>query len=159
MNCSLVSPVVKRITFQSLLCIGLSISLGFFGMDRARMDSNLFTSSMEITKPIPRVSIEEMNVLLKNKTAVCIDARSHSDYRKGHIQGAISMPVSNFDESLSKHLEFLSTNQSMVIYCGGEGCDLSEMLARKLMALGIDQVSIFSAGWSAWKKAGLQIEL
>lgn len=159
MNCFLASSAVKRVAFQSLLYLGLSISLGFFGIDRTRIDDNLFTASVETSKPIPRLSIKEVKALLKNKTAMCIDARSDSDYRKGHIQGAISVPVGNFDESLSKHVEFFSINQSIVVYCGGEGCDLSEMLARKLIALGIDRVSIFSEGWSAWEKAGLQTEL
>lgn len=43
---------------------------------------------------VPRISIEELLQKMENGTAILIvDTRSESEYRSGHIKGAVSIPL------------------------------------------------------------------
>lgn len=149
--------IVRRVTGQSVLLVGISIVAGLLTLDRARIPADLAQSSATSQKQVTTVSLEQVRDGIAAGSILCIDARSTSEFEKGHIRGAISMPLSDLDQALSKNLGLFLQTGPVIIYCGGEGCDLSHLLARKLDVLGIN-VSIFPAGWAAWKAYGLPIE-
>lgn len=150
--------IFYRMITQSAGLIGISALLGFATIDRARLPSDFSQAEKESAGPVAAVSLEQVRGLVAEGTAVYIDARSASEFKKGHVRGAVSMPLGDLDQALSRNLELFTQNKPIVIYCGGEECDLSHLLARKLAAIGMDQVSVFTAGWNGWKSAGLPVE-
>lgn len=148
----------RRIIHQGAIMLGLSVLLGFASLKKIHTDIPSPDSGSENRKPLPEVTIQEMQKLLNHGDVFCIDARSGAEYLQGHIQSAISIPADEYDRSLASHLELFASSKMVVVYCDGSGCDLSNLVAKKLMASGMDRVSIFTAGWSAWKNAGLMVE-
>jgi rhodanese-related sulfurtransferase len=80
---------------------------------------------------------------------VVVDSRpKRTQYDKGHIPGAVSLPDSEFD----KHLAALPADKAtpLVFYCGGLKCPLSHKSAEKALALGYTDVKVFADGYPAW---------
>ena len=127
-------------------------------MDRAQLPAETALHLAASETEFPSVSLEQAREGVWGEKILCIDARSPAEFEKGHVRGAISLPLGDFDQALSKNLEVFLQNKPIVIYCGGERCDLSRLLARKLAAIGLDEIAIFSAGWNGWKTAGLPVE-
>ncbi|RPJ84973.1 MAG: rhodanese-like domain-containing protein, partial [Acidobacteria bacterium] len=80
-----------------------------------------------------------------------IDAREPEEYRTGHVKGAISIPATKAPEVIEAALGARSRDEDIVIYCDGEECGASTMLAGKLQRLGFTKVYVFFGGWTAWK--------
>ena len=87
-----------------------------------------------------------------------VDARSSDNYKEGHIQGAISLPVGQFDERIESFLNRYSPNQSIVTYCSGRTCEDSHHLAQFLSDAGFTHVRIFIDGFPGWESEGYPIE-
>ena len=87
-----------------------------------------------------------------------VDARSRSDFLEGHVAGAISLPVSEFDDRIDTFFNQYLPNQAMVIYCSGRFCQDSHHLAQKLMEFGYENISIMIDGFPGWKAKGYPIE-
>jgi len=150
--------IVRRVTSQSALLVGISIVAGLLTLDRARIPAALAQSSTTSQKQVTTVSLEQVRDGIAAGSILCIDARSSSEFKRGHLRGAISLPFADLDHALSQNLQIFIQNKPIIIYCGGDGCDLSPLLARKLSEIGFDQVSVFQAGWNTWKSARLPID-
>jgi len=87
-----------------------------------------------------------------------VDARSNDDYNEGHIKGAISLPVGEFDERVGNLLDDYSPDQSIITYCSGRTCEDSHRLAQMLIDLGYENVSIMIDGFPGWKENGYPVE-
>ena len=87
-----------------------------------------------------------------------VDARSQDDYENGHIPGAVSLPVSQFDERIEFFLKQYPFEQPIVTYCSGRTCEDSHILARFLSEVGYINVRIFIDGFPGWKAEGYPIE-
>lgn len=158
MNTLSKTAILRRVIHQSLILIAISLIAGMLTLERARLPAGIAKTIETREKEIPSASIEQMQEGVAGRQIICIDARSAAEFEKGHIRGAISLPLADFDQSLAKNLALFSQNKPIIIYCGGEGCDLSDLLAQKLTAIGMDQVSVFAAGWTGWKTAGFPSE-
>lgn len=87
-----------------------------------------------------------------------VDARSSESYEDGHIQGAISLPVGEFDDRIESFLNRYPPDQPMVTYCSGRTCEDSHHLAQFLSDAGFTNVRIFIDGFPGWKSEGHPIE-
>ena len=87
-----------------------------------------------------------------------VDARSSDNYDDGHIQGAISLPVGEFDERIESFLNRYSPDQPIVTYCSGRTCEDSHELAQFLTDAGYTNVRIFIDGFPGWESEGHPIE-
>src|SRR5947209_20550704 len=68
-----------------------------------------------------------------NPDLVLIDVRDKEDYQRGHIKGAVSMPI----EEIDKRYRELPTDKEIVTYCYNQYCHLSTLGALKLVEHGI----------------------
>ncbi len=89
---------------------------------------------------------------------VFIDARSADDYSKGHVTGAISLPVGEFDEHINAFLDQYSPQQAMIIYCTGRSCQDSHHVAEMMMDFGYEKVSVMIDGFPGWEAKGYPVE-
>ncbi len=108
-----------------------------------------------VTAPVGLAQVKEM---LDRKEAVIVDARDAGVFRGGHIKGAISLPVGEFDSKLAGFQKEFSADTVLIIYCSGYGCHDSRILGEKLAGRGYRQILIYEGGFPEWKDAGLPIE-
>ncbi len=84
-----------------------------------------------------------------NSDLVLLDMRDREDYQRGHIKGALSMPL----EEIGKRYRDLPRDKEIVTYCYNQYCHLSTLGALKLVEHGIPAKEM-NVGWSEWVKLG-----
>ena len=90
--------------------------------------------------------------------AVFLDARPPELYQEGHIQGALNLPIGEFDQLAEKVFTEFPEDTLFVTYCDGEECILSAELALKLKEIGYENVRVLYNGWSLWKSHQLPLK-
>jgi rhodanese-related sulfurtransferase len=145
-----------RRTFQRALAIvvaGAALGLGANAVSPRRIP--LLTPPPEPPKARDTVALKDAEDLWKNGTGFFFDARSPSDYAAGHIAGAISLPMEEFDDHFPQIAPMLTPDAVIVTYCDGKECELSERLMVRLRELGYHNVRHLVNGWTEWRTAGL----
>jgi len=99
---------------------------------------------------IPKVNADEVGRGLRTG-AIIVDARLHRDYEAGHIEGAISIPVTATDDELRKAVDGIRKTTPIVVYCQSAGCSFGEKVAVALSTEGFSSVFIFKGGWLEWE--------
>jgi 3-mercaptopyruvate sulfurtransferase SseA len=110
---------------------------------------------------VKTITFEEFFALHQADKLLVLDARPSFFHNLGHIPGALSVPRGSSAGSIreldGQFRMALSAGKSIVTYCTGTTCPDARALATQISALG-HPVSIFSAGWHAWKDAELPTE-
>ena len=83
---------------------------------------------------------------------VIVDSRPEAVFQEGHINGAINIPDSQFDQFASLLPE--DKNKLLIFYCGGVTCELSSNSAEKAQKLGYTNIKVYQEGIPEWKKVG-----
>ena len=104
------------------------------------------------------VTLSQALESFKSGGTIFIDCRLKEDYDLGHISGAVNLPWEEFEEYYPPLKSSLSESEEIIVYCDGDECELSLLLARELAESGYENVKVFFGGWVEWKKAGLPIE-
>ncbi len=93
--------------------------------------------------------------LFESEAALFLDARSRSEYARGHVRGALSLPWQGVDGHFMEIADRLPMDKTIITYCDGETCDLSHELALFLREMGFADVRVLVNGWTVWQRAGL----
>ncbi|MCX8160234.1 MAG: rhodanese-like domain-containing protein [Candidatus Saccharicenans sp.] len=104
---------------------------------------------------ITRLEVED---LWHNQLATIVDSRSVSEFKRGHIPGAISVPLEEVRSGNFGLLDRIPPGRPLVIYCEGGDCLTSLNLARLLHERGFRDLRVFAGGWEEWLAAGLPVE-
>jgi rhodanese-related sulfurtransferase len=102
------------------------------------------------------ISREEVKSLIDSGGAVIIEALPEEEFAKGHLPGALSMPVNEIGVLAPKKLK--NMDQQIITYCASAKCPASHRAAETLEKLGYTNVLEYSEGKEDWKKAGLPLE-
>lgn len=102
--------------------------------------------------------IERVKEIYDQGRAVFVDARSEDDYVDGHIKGAETFPLYEFDQLLPGFKNRFPLEKYIITYCSGRTCNDSHILAQKLMEHGFMNISVFIDGFPAWKENGYPVE-
>jgi rhodanese-related sulfurtransferase len=124
---------------------------GFFGTAKTREAAHSIPNSGSMM-----ISLDEAKHLY-DAGALFLDSRHAFDFRLGHIRGALSMPLPEFDAHLGQ-LVSVPKEKSLVAYCDGADCNSSIELAGRLYDTGYTNVKIFFGGWQEWKGQNLPME-
>jgi rhodanese-related sulfurtransferase len=82
-----------------------------------------------------------------------VDTRAAEAYAREHFPGAIHLSHDNWDEGLSGILMEWDPGTSVVVYCDGDGCESSRVMAEQLRTeLGDDAVFWLAGGWPSLKE-------
>jgi len=87
---------------------------------------------------------------------IFLDARRSELFREGHIPGAKSLPLDDFDKVYP--LISFSKDSAYIIYCEGRDCEFSDLLALRLYSLGYRKLAVFPGGWEEWIKGNHPVE-
>ncbi len=108
-----------------------------------------FTAKDDL-QPVGR---KELLKMIKSGEAVVIDVRPASEYRAGHIRGAINVPV----ERLPRYLSSLPVEREVVAYCRGPYCMLSFDAVEQLRRKGF-RARRLEDGFPEWKSSHLPVD-
>jgi rhodanese-related sulfurtransferase len=89
--------------------------------------------------------------LLASGDAVPVDVRQGIEWKRGHIQGAVHIPLAH----VSGRAEELPRDKTIITVC--QSGHRSALAARKLRRAGY-RVENLRGGMSSWNKAGLPVE-
>ncbi|MEV3985271.1 metalloregulator ArsR/SmtB family transcription factor [Nonomuraea sp. NPDC049758] len=98
------------------------------------------------------VTADELAARLADPGTVVVDVRPAAAYAKGHVPGAISVPL----DDLAGRLAELPPDARVVAYCGGPYCVLSPQAARLLRERGLDARPL-DGGLIGWRRAGHEV--
>ncbi len=104
------------------------------------------------------ISLEDAEMRFFTQTAVFLDVRSRDLYEKGHIPGALNLPLEELEERFVEALGHFPPDTNFIAYCDGEGCSLSKDMAFALIERGIGNVWVLVNGWTVWQESGLPVE-
>jgi len=91
---------------------------------------------------------------LEKEKPVVIDVRNFTDYRKGHISGALNMPL----EEIEQKALYLPENRRAPLLCVCKRGNISLSGALYLKSLGYRQVRSIKGGMSGWREKGYPVE-
>jgi rhodanese-related sulfurtransferase len=96
---------------------------------------------------------DELTKRLRSGDIVVLDVRPVSEYRSGHLPGAISLPVGQLQERLGE----VRSGAQVVAYCRGPYCVYADEAVRLLTENGRKAYRL-EDGFPEWSTAGLPIE-
>ncbi len=83
---------------------------------------------------------------------VIVDVRLPSDYRAGHVPGAINLPKGRWDNARG-----LSKDNLHVLYCYSQTCHMAAEAAVELLRQGY-KVQEMEGGYATWTEADYRVE-
>jgi rhodanese-related sulfurtransferase len=114
---------------------------------------------MDPDQKTAEVSTEELQTILREKSATVFDARPVKEYAVSHIPGALNVaakPGASIDLYVSDVEEIgrvLQDNKAVpiVLYCNGPFCGKSKRLSEELLAVGFTNVRRYQLGIPVWR--------
>jgi rhodanese-related sulfurtransferase len=103
---------------------------------------------------LPEINAARALSLLTAEEALFVDSRDEEDYGKGHVPGAINVPMRRWNEVWPEMEPQVPRDRTLVLYCYGAHCGLSTRQAKRLLELGYDRLLVLYHGWKAWTEAG-----
>jgi rhodanese-related sulfurtransferase/DNA-binding HxlR family transcriptional regulator len=99
------------------------------------------------------VTIEGLVSKLKTGRVTVLDVRPESEYKKGHIAGALSIQISELRDRLAA----LSKTNEIVAYCRGPFCVYADEAVAILIKAGYKATKL-DGGFPDWDVQGLPVE-
>ncbi len=99
------------------------------------------------------VSREELLTRMRDGLVTVLDVRPTDEFAKGHLPGAVNIPLGELDQRLSD----FDPQQEVVAYCRGPWCILSFEAVAALRARGF-KARRLEDGWPEWRATGLPVE-
>ena len=93
----------------------------------------------------------------KDSRALFVDAREPAFFEEGHIPRAINLPREEILQAKTI-VELADNSRPVIVYCSGEDCEDSKLVAKALLALGHSKVSVYSGGWEEWSASRSPVE-
>ncbi|HEY3398886.1 MAG TPA: rhodanese-like domain-containing protein [Armatimonadota bacterium] len=103
-------------------------------------------------------TLQPAAALWKQREAVFVDARDHTDYIYSHIPGALELPYHDYDRASMTIHPLLLHDDPLVVYGDGQPCGLALRVAKRLQQIGMHKVMILDGGFPAWEQAGLPVQ-
>ena len=102
------------------------------------------------------ITIEDLLEMFENKERFkLVEVLAKEEYDKGHIPGAINIPLDEL-ETLAK--QKLKKTDTIVVYCASYTCHASTKAARRLLDLGYQHILDLKGGKRWWQHSGLELE-
>lgn len=163
------SPTVRDLMPIAMACAA-SLALGFFtNLVRVKPLPLLYEApEMRILRavapggvtkfPDPEtLDFRQVQEASKNSEVLFVDARAPAFFEQGHIPGAVNLPREDLLRARAL-AEMSDLKRRLIVYCSGEDCEDSRIVARGLCAMGYSNVSLYGGGWEEWSAAGAPVQ-
>ncbi len=149
----------KKNIWQMAAIISASAFFGLGSNFIAEKPLPLFKSLPKPSPVVRAVSFSEVDAdfvgqLGGDPGTLLVDARFPELFAQGHIPGAVSLPLSRFDEAFAEHGSSLRSARLLVLYCSGKDCTDSHELAMRLNEKGFRDLLLYSGGIEDWLEKG-----
>jgi len=104
------------------------------------------------------IDAETINGMMEADMAILVDARTLENYKKGHLPKAISLPISDFEQTYPQVSHLLNNEKAIIVYCIGIHCIDSTLLAKKLYQKGHQDIFIYKGGIEDWESLNYPLE-
>lgn len=96
----------------------------------------------------------ELNRLIEQQKQqiVVVDVRAAEDYEKGHVPGAINLPMDRWNTFTG-----LAKDKQNILYCYSEVCHLAATAAVEFARAGFPVMEL-QGGWDEWQDYKMPIE-
>lgn len=131
---------------RALVRVGLDKVAGYVDPSDAAAMSALGSA------PLASVDIASARRRWEKGEAVILDVRARTEYRAGHIPGALHIPASR----LMGALDSVPRDKPLLVHCAGGGRSVAASSA--LLAKGFADVADVDGGFDAWEDAGNPVE-
>ena len=102
-----------------------------------------------------KVSAEGLKAMMEaGKRFTLVDALSRESYGKGHICGAVNIPLELMEMDAPG---FINEDETVVVYSCSKDCAVSAVAVDKLTTLGYDKVLRYEGGLEEWRERGFCI--
>jgi len=101
---------------------------------------------------------ELIKQIVQDKTRIVLDVRPREVYNQGHLPGALSFPLIEFDQQVFQMLDSINKQEPLLVYCSSIECTDSHTVAQRLTNLGYVNVMVFSGGFRQWQEKGYEIK-
>ena len=98
---------------------------------------------------VESITRDELVARLGRGDVVLIDVRPRQEFEAGHIEGAQSIPIDEFEQ----HLAELPADREVIAYCRGPFCAYAHDAVRRLEESG-QKAKRLDIGWPEWRLAG-----
>ena len=150
-------------------CVGVSLNRGFvagpqqstfsYSSDGGKLEFKpVKASEAQATEAPAEVRLQDVKEIVASKSMVPLDGRSEADYENGHLPGAYSLSVTDFDKRFTEFSARYPKEGAFLIYCGSGQCGLSRQLASLLKKKGYHHLKLYSAGYNDWFLSGNPVE-
>lgn len=113
------------------------------------------TPSSAVEGAVERLAPAEFKAAAEQQDGLFLDVRTPDEVARGQIPGASNVDV--HDPSFEQKVKLLDRKRPLFVYCAAGS--RSREAAERLAALGFSQVYDLAGGMTAWKGAGLPVEL
>jgi hydroxyacylglutathione hydrolase len=137
---------VKRIV-DDLSKVGLTRVAGVFRSDVLRD----WKSRRGELEPVAQIDPQSLQTRTRDGVQV-VDVRSPEEWRRGHLPGAIHIPLALLPERIGD----LDASAPIVMQCQGGG--RSSIATSLLQSRGLPDVSNLAGGYDAWVAQGFEVE-
>tara|TARA_Y100001968_G_C18955916_1_gene525362 strand:- start:24 stop:443 length:420 start_codon:yes stop_codon:yes gene_type:complete len=118
--------------------------------------NNIDQITEKLFDPMIRVIDIDVAKKLFNNNTLFVDARDQEYYNDGHIPKAICNEDLNL--LIGEIENYISYEDSFVVYCSDDDCGSSEELAYLLQGEGFMNIYLFKGGWKQWMENSLPID-
>lgn len=101
---------------------------------------------------LPQVDFMQLSAMLAAGQHTIIDARLSDSFERGHIPGALSLPINADKSRRARLLAGVPKSRRLIVYCQSASCPFDETVGAALVADGFTDVSLFPPGWAAWEE-------
>jgi rhodanese-related sulfurtransferase len=108
----------------------------------------------EAKSKITEITPDEAKAQFDKGGAVFLDCREPSEYKAGHIPGAMNIPRGLLEFKIAKKVP--DKNARILLYCKSGG--RASLACCSIDRMGYKNVVSIAGGWKAWLKAGYPIE-
>jgi len=99
----------------------------------------------------PQIDVAELDALLKQGSVRVLDVRETSEFRSGHVPGAVNVPVKRLPEQVGK----LKRDKPYAVIC--QSGSRSKGATNLLLDQGFEGAVSVRGGTSAWARSGRPI--
>lgn len=149
----------------ALICAGFALALGVNAVSPSGIplrpmsfpEDNPPEAADPFDMPPGYLALQDMQDAYATDFADFVDARTPDEYREGHIPGAVNLPVDVFRKGRPESLDQLDPDKPIYVYCEGDECGSSIIVAEQLRLHGFRGVRVFTPGFSVWQQVGNEV--
>ncbi len=140
----------------TLLCCSFTMGVGLHVADDAGIlrspAAARYVAAANITHFFPKLSYDDALRFLNGRKGVIIDARYPDSFQKGHLAGAVNIPVNANSAERRSRLVAIPRGRPLLVYCQSRFCEYDESLAVSLARDGFEQILLYPGGWMEWEE-------